>query len=60
MYRYYGRPSCVTWIVGFLAAVIAVVFIAHQVYAWLLPLIPILLAVLLTIALVWVGFRRRR
>lgn len=59
MFRYYRRPSCMTWIAGFLAAVIAVVFIAHEVYLWLLPLIPILGAVVLTMALVWVGFRRR-
>lgn len=60
MARYYQRRSPAVWVVAFLVAVIAVVFIAHVVYAWLLPLIPLAGAVLLVMALTWVGFRRRR
>lgn len=60
MARYYQRRSPAVWVVAFLVAVIAVVFIAHVVYAWLIPLIPIVGAVLLVMALTWAGFRRRR
>lgn len=58
--RYYQRRSPVLWVVAFLMAVIAVVFIAHVVYAWLIALIPIAGAVLLILVLTSVGFRRRR
>lgn len=57
--RYYERRSPARWVVAFLIAVIAIVFIAHMVYAWLIALIPIGGAVLLVIVLVSVGFRRR-
>jgi hypothetical protein len=60
MARYYKTRSPAWWVAGFLLAMIAVVFIAHVVYSWLLPLIPLALAVLLVIVLSWAGFRRRR
>ena len=60
MARYYRRRSPALWVVGFLAAVIAIVFIGRVVYAWLLPLIPLAGAVLLVMALTWAGFRHRR
>ncbi|MEV0398773.1 hypothetical protein [Actinoallomurus sp. NPDC050550] len=60
MARYYKTRSPAWWVIGFLIAVIAVVFIGHVVYAWLIPLIPLVGAVLLVIALSWAGFRRRK
>lgn len=61
MARYYRRRrSPAVWVAGFLLAVIAVVFIAHTVYAWLVALIPVVGAVLLIVVLASVGFRRRR
>ena len=60
MARYYKRRSPILGLVGILIAVIALVFIAHVVYAWLIALIPILGAALLIIVLISAGFRRRR
>lgn len=61
MARYYRRRrSPALWSLAFLVAVIALVFIARVIYAWLIALIPILGSVLLVIALTSVGFRRRR
>ena len=57
MSRYYRRRSPFMWVLLFLVAVVIVVFIAHVVYAWLLPLIPLIGAVLLITAFWWVGFR---
>lgn len=59
MARYYQRRSPPAAVAGVLIAVIALVFIAHTVYAWLLDLIPIVGAVLLVLVLIWTGFRRR-
>lgn len=58
--RYYTRRSPALWVAAFLIAVIAIVFIAHVVYAWLIALIPVLGVVLLVMVLASVGFRRRR
>lgn len=60
MARYYRRRSPMLWIVGFLVSIIAVTFIARVVYQWLLPLIPLVGAILLVIALTYTGFRRHR
>lgn len=60
MARYYVRRSPFRWLTGFLIAVIAIGIAARVASAWLVPLIPLAGAGLLTIALVHVGFRRRR
>jgi hypothetical protein len=60
MARYYVRRSPVRWVTGFLVVVIALAIMARVASEWLLPLVPLAGAGLLTIALVRVGFRRRR
>jgi hypothetical protein len=60
MARYYVRRSPFRWVTGFLVAVIVLAIVARVASVWLVPLIPLAGAGLLTIALVRVGFRRRR
>jgi hypothetical protein len=55
----YYRPSILRKIIAFLIAIPVIAFLAHLVYQWLIPWLPIAGALLLLVFFSWFALKRR-